>query len=56
MWLSIFYNEKTKGSGKNLLISINNPAVNENQTNAITGAVERYVVKYFIELVLILNY
>ena len=51
-----FQNENTKGSGKNLLISINKTAVKVNQIKAIIGAVDRYVVKYFIEFVLILNY
>lgn len=33
------------------MISINRPAVKVNQIKAITGAVERYVVKYFIEFI-----
>ena len=36
---------KTRGSGKNRLISINKPARKVNQTAAKTGAVERYAVK-----------
>jgi hypothetical protein len=35
--------------GKNLLISINKLAVKINHKVAITGAVDKYVVKYFIE-------
>jgi len=35
------YSEKTRGSGKNLLISINKPAVIVNQTRATTGAVDK---------------
>lgn len=43
------YNENTKGSGKKRLISINNAAVIVNQTKATTGAVDKYVVKFFIK-------
>ena len=35
------YNEKTRGSGKNRLISISKPAVIVNQTRATTGAVDK---------------
>lgn len=38
-----------KTSGKNLLISINRLAVNKNQKAATTGAVDKYVVKFFID-------
>ena len=45
----LIYNENTKGSGKKRLISINNAAVIVNQTKATTGAVDKYVVKFFIK-------
>ena len=35
-------------SGKNRCLSINNPASNPNHKKAMTGAVDRYVAKYFI--------
>ena len=35
-------------SGKNLLTSINKLAVNKNHKADTTGAVDRYVVKFFI--------